>query len=108
MKTQLYRHGEIVFEKIDNLPPDLEEKKTNTFAEGKTGNSHTFKGGKLYLKNEDEFIYGYFKAQNTKLFHSEHGEKKEGILLSVELPNGFYRLRKQNEFINGELRVVVD
>lgn len=102
MKKQAYRHGEIVFVKIDKLPENLVATKTDVFAKGNTGNSHTFKGGKIYLKNEGQYIIGYFKASKTKLYHTEHSPK------GVSLPDGMYEIRKQSEFINGELRQIVD
>ena len=102
MKKQVWSHGEIGFVKIDKLPEGLEVSKTNTFAKGNEGNSHTFTGGKIYLKNVNEFVFGYFVAKNTKLFHPQHSPK------GCALPDGVYELRKQNEFINGEMRVVVD
>ena len=107
--TKLYRHGEIVFEVIDKVPDNLTATKTNIlFAKGNTGNSHTFKGGNIYLKNENEYVFGYFEAKNTTLYHKEHGDKKVGELKSAKLPNGNYKLRRQVEWINGELRQVVD
>lgn len=102
IKKQAYRHGEIVFVKIDSLPTGLTETKTNFFAKGNTGNNHTFKGGKIYLKNVDQYVIGYFQAKNTKLYHTEHSPK------GCELPDGLYEIRKQNEIINGELKQVID
>jgi hypothetical protein len=102
MKKQIHRHGEVCFIKIEKLPKGLIETKTNVFAKGNTGNSHTFKGGKIYLKNEGQYIIGYFKAKDTKLYHTEHSPN------GVELPDGTYEIRKQSEFINGELRQVID
>lgn len=99
---KIYSHGEISFVTIDKLPEGLEETKTNVFAKGRTGNSHTFKGGKIYLKNNGQFIIGYFEAKNTKLYHDEHSPK------GADLPDGVYEIRKQSEFINGELRQVID
>ena len=101
-KKQCYRHGEIVFVKIDSLPKGLSESKTDIFSKGNTGNNHTFKGGKLYLKNDGQFIIGYFQAKKTKLYHPEHSPK------GVILPDGSYEVRKQSEFINGELKQVID
>ena len=56
--TKIYSHGEISFVTIDKLPEGLEETKTNVFAKGRTGNSHTFKGGEIYLKNNGQFVIG--------------------------------------------------
>lgn len=102
MKTKAHRHGEIVLLEVSSLPKDLVETKTDIFGVGRTGNNHTFKGGKLYLKNEDQYITGYLEAKNTKLYHTEHSPK------GVAIPDGVYELRKQSEWINGELKQVVD
>lgn len=102
-KKQLaYRHGEITFLLIDKLPDNLEEVKQKEFLKGSHGHPHTFDNGKLYLKNVDEFVFGYFVAKNTKLFHPEHSPK------GAKLPDGIYELRRQVEFVNGELRVIFD
>lgn len=108
MKTKAFRHGELVLVAIDKLPDGLIETKTNLLIKGNTGNSHSFKGGKIYLKNDGQFIIGYFQAKNTQLFHPEHGEKKSAGVMVAKLPDGLYELRKQSEFINGELKQVID
>jgi hypothetical protein len=100
--NKIYRHGEIAFLKIDKLPKSLVESKTNIIVSGSHGNAHTFRGGKLYLKKEGEYIIGYLKAQGTLLYHNEHSPK------GVNIPNGNYEVRKQQEFINGELKQVID
>lgn len=101
-KNKAYRHGEIVFLKIDKLPKDLKEEKTNIFSKGNTGNNHTFEGGRLYPKIEGLYTIGYFKAKDTKLFHIEHSPKGGMI------EDGYYKILKQSEFINGELKQVID
>lgn len=99
---RIYSHGEISFVTIDKLPNGLTEINTNVFAKGKTGNSHTFKGGKIYLKNKGQFIVGYFEAKGTKLYHPEHSPK------GAKLPDGVYEIRKQSEWVNGELKQIID
>lgn len=106
--TKVYRHGEIVFEIIDKIPDGLEKSKNKEFLKGSHGHPHSFDNGSLYLKNEDEFIFGYFEAKNTTLFHAEHGDKKGGELKSAKLPDGIYRLRRAIEYVNNELRVIID
>lgn len=99
---QIYSHGEISFIKIDKLPDGLVETNTDVFAKGKTGNSHKFNGGKIYLKNGGQFIVGYFEAKGTKLYHPEHSPK------GAELPDGVYEIRRQNEHTPAGLVPVVD
>ena len=107
-KIQCYRHGEIAFKEIADLPKGLKEAKTNIIASGSHGNNHTFKGGKIYLKNESDVVFGYFEAKNTILKHKDHGDKKEGGLKVAELPHGFYQLKKGREIINKEFVKIVD
>ncbi len=107
MKQKLYRHGEISFCQINELPKGLTETKTDTILTGSNNNPHNFSGGKIYFKNVNNFIFGYFHAQNTILKHREHGEGK-GKIKTAKLPNGFYELRKANEVVNKELKVVID
>jgi hypothetical protein len=107
MKKQAYRHGEILFVKTDNIPAEAKEKKTNTLLIGSGKNPHTFKGGKFYEFNKG-IVFGYFEAKNTKLYHLEHGDKKVGELKEANLPDGIYELYKGQEYINQELKPIVD
>jgi hypothetical protein len=101
-----FRHGEIGFIVIDSLPENLEPSKNNIIVEGSHGNNHSFKGGVFYPKNDD-YIIGYFKAEKTILLHADHGDTK-GPIKEAKLPDGFYEVRKQKEFINNELKPVID
>lgn len=102
-----YRHGEICFEKIDSLPKGLVKSKSKEFLRGSHGNPHIYSKGDFYEKVEDEFIFGYFTAKGSKLFHKDHGDEKEE-LKTAKLGDGNYRLRRQVEFINDELKQIVD
>jgi hypothetical protein len=97
-----YRHGEILLVKIDNLPSNLKEEKTKLIVKGSHGHDHTFDNGKIYFSKENDYVFGYLEAKNTKLFHDEHSPK--GVLIE----DGLYELRKQQEFIDGELKQVID
>ena len=105
-KTKAYRHGEILFAKIDKLPKGLKETKTNQIMTGSHGNSHTYDNGKIYFtKNEgDEFTFGYFVANDTSLFHPEHSPK----IGDAKLPDGVYKLIKQQEHTTEGLFPVID
>lgn len=109
MNTQqlCFRHGEICFKKINKLPNELIKENTNQFLKGSHGNLHTFDNGELYLKNVDEYIFGYFKAENTKLMHPEHASGNGELKIAL-LPDGIYELRKQQEWINNEMKPVID
>lgn len=105
-----YRHGDLGLIGIDKLPDDLIETKTNIIMKGSHGNNHIFQNGILYLKNVDQFVFGYFKANDgCKLFHVEHGEIVEGNNLRIaNIEPGFYELRKQNEFTHDGMKQVID
>jgi hypothetical protein len=108
MKIKALRHGEICFEIIDKLPEGLKKSNSKEFLVGSHGHSHKYNNGELYLKTENEYIFGYFVAKNTTLTHLEHGDKKVGELKTAKLPDNIYRLRRAIEYINGDLRQVVD
>lgn len=107
-KTQCYRHGEICFELIDQLPEGLERSAQKEFLVGSHGHPHSFNNGEMYPKVEDAYIFGYFVAKDTTLFHVEHGEKKVGGSKTVKLPDGIYRLRRQVEEVADELKQIID
>lgn len=110
MNTKAFRHGEILFVKISKIPTGLKQKETDTFLVGSGQNPHTFSGGKFYEKVDGDFIFGYFKAKDdVVLEHKEHGNVigKNGLRKAI-LPAGKYELRKQQEYINDELKPVID
>ena len=100
--AKVFRHGDLLLVKIAKLPTKLKQTTTKVILSGSHGHEHTFDNGKLYLSKVNEYTFGYFVAKDTKLFHSEHS--KNGIAI----PNGFYELRKPLEFINENLRPVID
>jgi len=102
-----FRHGEIAFVKIDKLPDGLTNNKSKILMKGSHGHDHTFDKGEMYLKKVNEFVFGYFVAKDTTLFHQEHGVGK-GKLKKAELPDGVYELRKQQEFTPDGLKPVID
>ena len=103
MKAQAFRHGDICFVVIDHLPKELKESKTSVILEtGSGGHPHSFKGGKLYLKQDGDFVIGYLKAKDTKLYHVEHSPK------GGDLPNGIYEIRRQIEKTHEGMRQVQD
>jgi pimeloyl-CoA synthetase len=110
MKVKAYRHGEIAFVGVERLPDKLPEKTTSkTIAVGSNNNPHNYDNGDLYLIDNDDYTLGYFVAQNTTLFHMNHGiQKEEGELREAKLPDGVYEIRRQNEWVNNELRPVED
>lgn len=108
-KLKTYRHGEILFIETEKIPEDAKQKKTDTLLVGSNNNPHTFKGGKFYELKENDFVFGFFEANKTTLYHIEHGKTKKGKKLKeAKLPDGVYRLRIGREFINSEMRPIKD
>jgi hypothetical protein len=103
-KQQAYRHGEILMLAIKSIPKGLKEEKTNIIMAGSHGNAHTFNNGKMYLKKENDFVFGYFRAKNTSLLHPEHSPKVGDAVL----PDGNYQIIKQQEFTPQGLVPVID
>ena len=103
IKIYAVRQGDLAYIKIDKLPKELKETKTNIVLQnGSGGNSHSFKGGKFYKKEDGQFIIGYLKANKTKIYHTEHSPKGD------ILKDGFYEIRRQNEETINGLKQVID
>ncbi len=90
--------------KVESLPKGLKVSKSKVIMTGSHGNNHTITTGKLYFKNESEFVFGYLVAKSTTLLHPEHGDKNG----RAKIEDGVYRLIKQNEFTPQGLIPVVD
>lgn len=105
-----YRHGDLALIEIKELPKGLKETKTKTLMMGSNNNPHIFDKGKVYFNNVDNFIFGYFIAENnTFLYHKDHGKKIKGQeLRKAKIKKGIYELRKQNEDTNEGMNPVVD
>ena len=105
----LIRHGDLCLKKVKNLPDDLQETKTKILMTGSGGNDHAIDNGKVYLKQVNDFVFGYLIAKDTKLLHPEHGKKIKGQnLKEVKLDDGIYELRKQHEETHEGMVAVVD
>ena len=102
-----YRHWEIAFIQINELPTWLIQVKQKEFLKWSHWHSHSFNNWELYLKELSEFVFWYFVANNTTLFHPEHWVW-EWKLKEAKIDDWIYELRRQNEFINNELKQVID
>ncbi len=103
-----YRHGEILFLGVKEIPKEAKLKKTDTLLVGSGQHPHTFNGGQFYELVEGDYVFGYFRAKNTRLFHPEHGDKKVGGLLEAKIDDGVYELRRQVEHTPDGLKQVID
>ena len=103
MKQKAYRHGEILLVKTEKLPKGLKASKSKILMTGSHGNNHAIDQGTFY-PHKEEFVFGYLVAKNTNLLHPEHKDKSG----KAKLPNGTYKLVKQNEYTPEGLVPVVD
>ena len=101
--TKTIRQGDIAFCKIEELPKDLEPSKENILmANGSGGHPHSFSSGEFYPKIEGDFVIGYLVAKGTTIHHPEHNPKGDKI------PDGVYEIRKQCEFVDQQMKPVID
>ena len=98
-----YRHGELLFIETDKIPEQAKKTSSKVLAYGQEGNSHKINNGEVYLYSNG-YIFGYLKAKNTSLLHSQHSPE----VGDAEIPDGIYELRRGQEYINGELKVIID
>jgi hypothetical protein len=101
------RHGDLGLVSTKSIPRGLKETQTKILMTGSGGNHHSIDQGKVYLKDEGDFIIGYLKAKDTTLLHPEHGKGK-GALKKVKIKDGIYQLLKQQEVTHEGMTPVID
>lgn len=105
---RVVRHGDLALVKVEKLPEGLEPSTTKTLMQGVNKNNHDVKNGTVYLKDVDQFVFGYLVAgENCTLIHPDHGAGK-GPLKTAELPAGIYELRRQFEETHEAFKPVID
>jgi len=102
-----YRHGDLVLWQIKELPNGLTPTKTKVLMTGSGGNPHSIDNGTVYFKAVNEFVFGYLVAENTTLYHKNHGEGN-GKIKVAKINNGVYELKKQQEKTHEGMKPVVD
>ena len=105
-----YRHGDLALIQVKELPKGLKKEETKILMIGSNNHPHSFDNGEFYLKKENNFVFGYFVAENnTNLYHLEHGNKIKGEnLRKAKIKKGIYQLRNQCEDTNQGMKPVVD
>ena len=97
---KMYRQGDILIVEISIIPDNLESSKSNVIAEGEiTGHCHRLD------ENSDVFVGPtgdlYFEAKkDSDLVHDEHD--------TITIPEGTYKVIRQREYDEGEIRYVSD
>jgi hypothetical protein len=114
MKPLNIRHWDLALIGIKKIPKNLVKTKTNILMKGNNWHDHTFSWwmvsitGDSFNLPEWEFIFWYFVAKNTILFHEDHWNTIVWNTRSCNIPDGIYELRKQVEFTAEGMRAVVD
>ena len=97
----LYRHGDVLVERVETLPAAL-PRSGATLARGEvTGHSHRFQdpaGVQLYQAGLETYVR--VLAESADLIHEEHR--------TITLPRGDYRVWMQREYSPQAIRRVID
>lgn len=98
----LYRHGDLLVESADGIPPGARLTQHLVLAEGElTGHSHRIaEKDRAELYHSPDGMRLVVKAAHATLVHQEHGP--------IELPRGIYRVWRQREYSPREIRIVRD
>jgi len=98
----LFRHGDVMIEKVDRLPKEKRKSKHLILAHGEvTGHSHQIKekdNATLYETPRD--LYLKVTAREATVVHEEHA--------SITLQKGVYRVWRQREYSPEEIRIIRD
>ncbi len=88
----LYRHGDVMIQRIDRLPSQVQQQVGAILADGEaTGHRHRFAQPNLVqLWERNGTLYLEVKAASAALVHEEHHQ--------IDIPQGFYRYWKQREY----------
>jgi hypothetical protein len=88
----LYRHGDVLIQRIDRLPSHIQPRMGATLAHGEvTGHSHRFaQPNAVQLWEQGRQLFLEVKAPSATLVHEEHR--------AIELVQGAYRVWRQREY----------
>ncbi|WP_254512423.1 hypothetical protein [Anatilimnocola floriformis] len=97
----LFRHGDVLIQKVKDLPEEKERLKHRTLAHGElTGHSHQIREKHATMWQSGELLFLEVEGQPATVVHQEHGP--------IELPPGYYRVWRQREYTPERIVVVRD
>ena len=74
-KPNLYRHGDLLIKRVEQIPVNAISLSTNIIAHGEDGNTHQLRGSHQVFETPDKQMY--FQAnQEISLEHQEHDTLK--------------------------------
>ncbi len=98
----LYRHGDVLIQKVKSKPKAARKQQHLTLAEGEvTGHSHRIKekSNAVLFRHQSDFFLNV-TAKSATIIHEEHAP--------IELPKGMYRVWRQREYTPERIIVVRD
>jgi len=103
---KMYRQGDVLLVKVDDIPKKVKQQKSNVVVEGEaTGHAHRLHNGQILIYKDEETYENketmFINAmKNAKLVHEEHGP--------IEIEVGFYMVIRQREYDEEKNRLVFD
>jgi hypothetical protein len=95
-----YRQGDILIEEVETLPIVLKQKEDLVIVRGEvTGHSHKLTGGVIWIEESSGEMYLDLSSPQ-KLIHEEHE--------AIEIPEGKYKVIRQREYDEKEIRFIED
>lgn len=96
MKT--YRQGDVLFILVASVPKDAQRQNSNVIVHGETtGHAHRLEGGDIMTDRNQMFVVA---GEEAKIVHEEHAE--------IYIPQGVYKVIRQREYDEKEIRYVSD
>jgi hypothetical protein len=101
-RMPLYRHGDLLVQKVDEIPVEVRQLHHLVLAEGElTGHSHRIaERDAATLYQASDGMYLRVTEVFATLVHQEHGP--------IQLPRGIYRIWRQREYSPQDIRIVRD
>lgn len=94
----MFRQGDVLIVKISKMPDRIQPVNTDIVVHGETtGHAHRLQGGELYSTGEQLFIQA---GVNAKMVHEEHD--------TIVIPQGIYKVIRQREYDENQVRYVSD
>ena len=95
---KLYRHGDLLIKRVDQIPVNAISLSTNIIAHGENGNTHQLHGSHQVFETPDKQMY--FQAnQEISLEHQEHDtlkiSKGKFVILRERAHNPFKDIQEE-------------
>lgn len=98
----MWRHGDVLIQKCEEIPVESRLRKTSVLVRGEiTGHSHRIQEhGACEIWESDNVLFLKILQDTATLVHEEHKP--------IVLPRGIYRVWQQREYTPREIRRIVD